>query len=330
VNSLRSQAIVAGWLCEAEPLLVPRLAYPVPDAQAFGLHGKNRSARDAVVSGMIDGLFPPERSPSYFGAEPEVTVGESDRYGIPFRTVLGTTTGLLRADPYYSDSFLQWLWTQHYRALYQVPGLTHGRFLADQIRRAEPILERVADRLGPRSAVLDVGCGMGGMLLPFRFHGCRVIGCDYGQEYADRGRSMGIDIRAGGPEAAASDGPFDLVLLSHVLQHVADPVAFLTSIAALLKPDGLCYVEVPGLMNLAQWYGGDLLRYLQNANRWHFTADTLRATLRRAGLAAPECDERITCYASPAPVDANATPMAGPTVMAELERLERAIGATGG
>jgi SAM-dependent methyltransferase len=330
VDSLRSKAVGAGWLREGERLLAPRLACPPALADAPGIvHEHNRAARDAIVAAMLDGSARPEPSRSYLGVEPDVTLGEVDRYGIPFRTVLGSNTGLLRADPYYSERFLIDLWTNHLRSLYRVPGLTHGGFLADQIRRAEPVLRRVAARLPPGSAVADVGCGMGGMLVPFKFHGCRTIGCDYGVEYADLGRSLGLDIRHGGPDALAADGPYDLVLLAHVVQHVTDPVAFLTSVAAMLKPGGLCYVELPGLLNLGQWYGGDLLRYLQNANRWHFTAGTLGATLRRAGLRAVECDERITCLASPAPADAAALPSDGPAVVAEIERLELALATPG-
>jgi hypothetical protein len=274
VDSLRSKAVGAGWLREGERLLARRLACPPALADAPGIvHEHNRAARDAIVAAMLDGSARPEPSRSYLGVEPDVTLGEVDRYGIPFRTVLGSNTGLLRADPYYSERFLIDLWTNHLRSLYRVPGLTHGGFLADQIRRAEPVLRRVAARLPPGSAVADVGCGMGGMLVPFKFHGCRTIGCDYGVEYADLGRSLGLD--------------------------------------------------------LGQWYGGDLLRYLQNANRWHFTAGTLGATLRRAGLRAVECDERITCLASPAPADAAALPSDGPAVVAEIERLELALATPG-
>jgi SAM-dependent methyltransferase len=316
-------AIEAGWLHEGESLLVPRLGYPLAADQPEIVHDLNRAARDSVVAAMLDGSTRPVPSPSYFGPEPEVTIGEVDRYGIPFRSVLGKTTGLLRADPYYSDDFLLRLWTHHYRELYGGRRLSHATFLADQIRRGQPILERIAGRLGPGSRVLDLGCGMGGMLVPFKFHGCAVVGCDYGEEYADRGRSLGLDIRQGGPETVASEDPFDFILLSHVVQHVTDPVAFLTQAAALLRPNGMCYIELPGLLNLKQWYSGDLLQYLQNANRWHFTAGTLQATLRRAGLQSVECDERITCLAVPAPTDSCAMPADGPMVLSVIEQLEQ-------
>jgi SAM-dependent methyltransferase len=40
-------------------------------------------------------------------------------------------------------------------------------------------------------------------------------------------------------------GPFDLLFLNHVLEHVAEPLVFLRQAAALLAPDGIIYVETP-------------------------------------------------------------------------------------
>jgi SAM-dependent methyltransferase len=189
------------------------------------------------------------------------------------------------------------------------------------------VLERTAGRLPATGRVLDIGCGMGGMLVPFVLAGHHVNGCDFGEEYVQLGRRLGMDIRTGGPEAIAAEGPFDLILLSHVLQHVRDPVGLARQAASLLKPQGLCFVEVPGLLNLERYYGGDLLQYFQNANRWHFTAGTLTAILRRAGLEIMEIDQTVTCLATPGKPDPIATSSDGPIVLAEIRRLESALAA---
>ena len=34
----------------------------------------------------------------------------------------------------------------------------------------------------------------------------------------------------------------------------------------MVKPGGICHIEVPGLLNLEKWYNGDILEYLQNAH----------------------------------------------------------------
>jgi SAM-dependent methyltransferase len=319
---LRNQAIERGWIREGEQLLVPRLAFPLESDLPDVVHEFNRDARDAVVTETLHGVAVPQPNSSVFGNEPEVVVAEVERYGIPLRTVLGTQSGLMRSDPYYDHRYLSRFYREHYRNLYRPRRFSESWFLAEQIRGGQRILERVAPDLPHNARVLDVGCGMGGMLIPFKFARCQVIGCDWGEEYAARGKSLGLDIRVGGPESVGHEPTFDLAILSHVLEHADDPVEFLRSVTGLLKPTGLCYIEVPGLMNLDKWYGGNLLEYLQNAHRWHFTAETLGAVASRAGQQILECDQAIACLATPAPADATASPTDGQTVLAEIRRLE--------
>jgi ubiquinone/menaquinone biosynthesis C-methylase UbiE len=46
-------------------------------------------------------------------------------------------------------------------------------------------------------------------------------------------------------EIKGLDKEFDLVIMSHVLEHVSDPTGFLTSIKEFLKKDGVIFIEVP-------------------------------------------------------------------------------------
>ena len=317
-------ALMRGWLRKNEPLLIPRLRYLLLSDLPDVIHDFNRATRDQILSHMLEGRAAPAANPSCFEPEPESVVAEVDRYGLPLRTVLGLRSGLMRSDPYYTEEYLTEFYRDYYRHLYRPRRFSDSWFLSEQIRNGQRILERVSGRLPAGARVLDIGCGMGGMLLPFLFAGCRVFGCDYGEEYAGRGKSLGLDIRVGGSECFADEGPFDLIILSHVVEHVSDPIKFLSQGASLLKPTGLCYVEVPGLLDLDRCYDGDLLQYLQNAHRWHFTAGTLAAVLRRAGLEPVESDQRITCLAQHGSIDPGASALDGPNVLAELTRLEQA------
>lgn len=321
---LKTTAIERGWLRPDERLLVPRLAYPLARDLPDVVHDVNRPVRDRVVAEALAGEAHPQPNPSVFGDEPDVVVAEVDRYGIPLRTVLGTRSGLMRSDPYYDDAYLARFYREHYRGLYRPRRFSEAWFFAEQIRSGQRIYERLAGRIPHRARVLDVGCGMGGMLIPFHFAGYTVCGCDYGEAYASRGRSLGIDVRVGGPDTFSREDRFDLVILSHVLEHTSNPVAFLRQVRALLKPGGWCHIEVPGLMNLDKWYNGDILEYLQNAHRWHFTAATLDAVASRAGLRVVESDQTIVCLATPAPADSHAQAADGANALAEIRRLEAA------
>lgn len=323
MSDLRQRAVHRGWLREGERPVIARLTYPLAEGHREMMHEANVSIRDAVVEDMLCGAALPMANPSCLMDEDEVTVAEVDRYNIPLRTVLGVRSGLLRSDPYYSEEYLGAFYRDYYRSLYRPKRFSLAWFLAEQVRHGQRILEQVAARLRKGARVLDIGCGMGGMLVPFAFEGCQVMGFDYGDDYAGRGRQLALDIRTGGFETVRGEAPFDLIMMSHVLEHARDPIEFARQAAELLREDGTCYIELPGLLNIAVQYKGDLLTYLQNAHRWHFTSGTLRAVLARAGLAVERSDETICCLTRRAAPDSTATAQEGPSVLALVQDLEQ-------
>jgi 2-polyprenyl-6-hydroxyphenyl methylase/3-demethylubiquinone-9 3-methyltransferase len=96
---------------------------------------------------------------------------------------------------------------------------------------------------------LDVGCGAGLLAEPLARLGATVTAIDaapeliaVAREHA-AARGLEIDYRAGAVEEL--DGQFDLVTCMEVIEHVADPAAFLRSLAARLAPHGLLVMSTP-------------------------------------------------------------------------------------
>jgi SAM-dependent methyltransferase len=148
--------------------------------------------------------------------------------------------------------------------------------------------------------VVEVGCGAGGILLPFRELGCRVLGLDPGEEYLAFGRSKyGLDLRGGTLDAAILPRKADLIIYNHVIEHILDPVEELIRARRCLAAGGAIYLAVPGIKWLHNSYRMDFLRLLQNAHVWHFTLTTLSNLCRKAGLHVTSGEERIRMIVEP-------------------------------
>jgi 2-polyprenyl-6-hydroxyphenyl methylase/3-demethylubiquinone-9 3-methyltransferase len=103
-------------------------------------------------------------------------------------------------------------------------------------------------------AALDVGCGAGLLTEPLARLGATVTGLDatskliaVAREHA-AARGLDIDYRAG--ELEALDGHFDLITCMEVIEHVAGPAAFVTSLVERLAPGGLLILSTP---NATRW-----------------------------------------------------------------------------
>jgi 2-polyprenyl-3-methyl-5-hydroxy-6-metoxy-1,4-benzoquinol methylase len=196
-------------------------------------------------------------------------------------TKLCRACGLMRSDPYYDDTTLDSFYAYYYRRLYSGIECCTEEFFAQQQATGQSIFASVKAQLGAIRRV-DVGCGAGGVLLPFAEAGATVEGCDHDWSYLAVGRKHGLPLVQGGIEALTTRDA-DLVILSHVLEHVRDPVALLMALSPLLGPGGCVAVAVPGVFLIWRDYG-DLAFYLQNAHCWHYCLDTLHATMARAGF----------------------------------------------
>lgn len=134
--------------------------------------------------------------------------------------------------------------------------------------------------------VLDIGCGPGAFLITAYSRGWTCYGVDTSCEIISHLAESGIAETqcSSFEEAEYAPGSFDLVNMSHILEHVQNPIATLRKVASLLQPEGLIIMRIPCVSLEARlfgtyWPGWDLPRHL-----FHFNRDTLRMALSVAGL----------------------------------------------
>lgn len=146
--------------------------------------------------------------------------------------------------------------------------------------------------------ILDIGCGGGLLSEPMARLGAEVVGADAAERNIPVARvhaeqsGLNIDYRHTSAEDLAAAGEqFDVVLNMEVVEHVSDPLAYLTACHDLLKPGGLmiCSTINRNAKSFAMAIVGAeyVMRWLpKGTHEWQkfITPDELYDLLRRAGL----------------------------------------------
>ena len=250
---------------------------------------------------LAAGVYRTERVPCVLcGGSSFEPLAAKDRYGLQLSVVICGECALVQTNPRMDERSYAEFYNDEYRPLYGgEPEPTEDFFGAQYLAgaRVHAYVTRHGMLRPPRGRVpmvLEIGCGAGGILQYFRDQGCRVMGLDLGEAYVEYGRRRhGLDLRAGTLADVPADVRPDLVIYSHVVEHLPDPIGEMRRVRERLADGAGLYVEVPGLRSLWRFYRMDLLRYLQNAHTYHFSAVTLRWLLEAAGFSAVAVDERV-------------------------------------
>ncbi len=146
--------------------------------------------------------------------------------------------------------------------------------------------------------ILDIGCGGGLVAEPMARLGATVTGVDASHRNVEVARihaaqgGLAIDYRQGTAEELLAAGErFDVVLSLEVVEHVADPAAFLGACAGLVAPGGALFVatinRTPQAFALAIVGAEYVLRWLpRGTHSWSkfVRPSEVAAALRPTGL----------------------------------------------
>lgn len=298
---------------------------------AVALSRVQSSARHRVLTKFATGDYPLENVPRCLcGAAGGIPLANRDRYGLPVGVVLCAACGLARTTPRLAADALPEFYEEDYHALHQSVETPKAGTALFREGQGKAIAQFVSDFLpsGPIS-VADIGCGTGQVLreLEAALGTGRVIaaGCEYAASFVEAGRAAGSDIRHGGPETLLESAPFDLVILSHVVEHFPEPIDDLGLIRRLGHANSVFYVEVPGLLTIDQKreYAYRFDQYVTVAHTYHFTLSTLASTMSRAGFTLIDGDERVrSIFRLGEPTE----PMGDPTIAVRIEQARANLG----
>jgi SAM-dependent methyltransferase len=157
---------------------------------------------------------------------------------------------------------------------------------ASDATRLRDVAEAISRQASSAKArILDLGCANGGLLAALRSEGfSNLTGVDPSEACANAVRShYGIDAVAASLYTLPDLGLFDIITLSHVLEHLEDLRGATRSFARLLRPGGFVYIEVPD----ASRYSECLIAPFQDFNTEHinhFSHRSLRRLMAEVGM----------------------------------------------
>jgi 2-polyprenyl-3-methyl-5-hydroxy-6-metoxy-1,4-benzoquinol methylase len=138
----------------------------------------------------------------------------------------------------------------------------------------------------PGGRLLDVGCGSGDWIMFMRGLGWQVSGNDFDANAVKTARDRGLDVECASLEQQNhADASFDAVTLSHVIEHVPNPIQTLVECRRILKPGGRLVLFTPNASSLSHRVFKQDWRGLEPPRHLHvFSTESMRPLLERAGF----------------------------------------------
>lgn len=260
--------------------------------ETLKLNALQLKMRDQVAEKVTKGVYPLEDVVcAVCDSSKGQIISEKDRYGLKYSVKVCDDCGLVRTDPRMTQEAYNDFYNNEYRQLYVGKEVATESFFYTQTRKGKGIISLLDDqKLIARTDwkgkfVLEVGCGAGGLLHEFKKLGAEVLGTDLGESYINWGKKhKGLDLRTGFLKDMQLERTPDLIIYSHVMEHILDPIDELQHVRLICNEDCLLYIEVPGIKAVKQNFRSDLLRFFQNAHTWHFSLSSLTNLLSRAGF----------------------------------------------
>jgi SAM-dependent methyltransferase len=149
-------------------------------------------------------------------------------------------------------------------------------------------MKYLSAHLAENSSVLEVGCSSGFMLYPLREAGHECTGIEPSGVFSEfvKSRNLAVYESLNRLRWLKPEAQFEVILHFFVLEHIADPRAFLEAQLALLKPGGKIIFEIPNAADpLHSVYDIPAFErfYWSVAHPWYFTEPSLNYLLKRLG-----------------------------------------------
>jgi 2-polyprenyl-3-methyl-5-hydroxy-6-metoxy-1,4-benzoquinol methylase len=205
--------------------------------------------------------------------------------GFPVENRICVDCGLVFQSPRMTENERAVYYQAEYRRSYQGVEGPITRDIVVQTARAEALIAFIHPKVTSIERCLDIGCSTGLILKNFQNQfGCLPVGIEPGNAYRTYALGNGINVYQSLEEMErAREDRFDMIIMSHVLEHVQNPVGYLDYLRkSVLTPEGWLLIEVPNL------YAHDSFEV---AHLFAFTPHSLKEVLRKGSFTVDKAKE---------------------------------------
>lgn len=158
----------------------------------------------------------------------------------------------------------------------------YSKFQDERLKLLKPYMKK-------SSRLLEVGCSAGMFLYHAKKHVREIVGIDFDQasaQYAAKKCNCKV-YTTEITKTPLKKSYFDIIVAFQTLEHVQDPVGFVSDLTEYLAPGGILVIEVPNLHDILA-YVFDLPNHYQffyhSSHLWYFTKKSLSKLAGQAGL----------------------------------------------
>ena len=191
--------------------------------------------------------------------------------------------GLSQTDPQPDAIFLSKLYADSYS--YEI----HELVRAEKRRRARGLLKVLGVFNFTNKSVLEIGCGSGVLLREIKARGAKVRGCEIDKISSEIANSVIGEQVVANVDATDFlkniDQFYDLIVISHVLEHLRNPVQVVKTLRNSMTVDGVLLVVVPNLDSAPKTFLRKYWEYWQvPVHLTHFNTDSLIYLIENCGF----------------------------------------------
>lgn len=141
-------------------------------------------------------------------------------------------------------------------------------------------IDLLARYLRPQAKILEIGCGEGILLEALSRRGFDVSGIEPSKTASESARKSGLNVIEGYFPETQVPGCFDSVVMSHVLEHIQEPIRLLKHVSKLAPGGYVLLVQANWKGLMPRLYKEKWYAWVPEHHFWHFTPKGVRTILQ--------------------------------------------------